>query len=108
GWLAPLASLLVAGGATFAFYLALPATLRSSLSLACPELEAMISTSSFVDFVLYLSLPFGFLFQFPVIVYSMARVGLLSPGFLAHNRRYAILLVFILAAFLTPGTDPFS
>jgi len=68
----------------------------------------MISTSSFVNFVLYLTLPFGFLFQFPVIVYFMARVGLLSPGFLAHNRRYAILLVFILAAFLTPGTDPFS
>lgn len=107
-WVVPLASLLFAGGAAFAFFLVLPTTLAFFLSFASPELEAMISTSSFVNFVLYLTLPFGFLFQFPVIVYFMARVGLLSPGFLAHNRRYAILLVFILAAFLTPGTDPFS
>ena len=107
-WVVPLASLLFAGGAAFAFFLVLPTTLAFFLSFASPELEAMISTSSFVNFVLYLTLPFGFLFQFPVIVYFMARVGLLSPGFLAHHRRYAILLVFILAAFLTPGTDPFS
>src|SRR5690606_22165271 len=88
-WVVPLASLLFAGGAAFAFFLVLPTTLAFFLSFASPELEAMLSTSSFVNFVLYLTLPFGFLFQFPVIVYFMARVGLLSPGFLAHNRRYA-------------------
>lgn len=107
-WVVPLASLLFAGGAAFAFFLVLPTTLSFFLSFASPDLEAMISMSSFVSFVLYLTLPFGLLFQFPVVVYFVARVGLLSPGFLAHNRRYAILLVFILAAFLTPGTDPFS
>lgn len=107
-WVVPLASVLFAGGAAFAFFLVLPTTLSFFLSFASPELEAMISMSSFVSFVLYLTLPFGLLFQFPVVVYFVARVGLLSPGFLAHNRRYAILLVFILAAILSPGTDPFS
>lgn len=107
-WVVPLASLLFGGGAAFAFFIVLPSALGFFLSFSSPELEAMISMNSFVSFVLYLTLPFGLLFQFPVLVYFGARVGLLSPGFLSHNRRYAVLLVFILAAILTPGTDPFS
>ncbi|BAS29126.1 twin-arginine translocase subunit TatC [Limnochorda pilosa] len=107
-WVVPLASLLFAAGGAFAFLVVLPSALAFFLSFSSPELEAMISMSSFVNFVLYLTLPFGMLFQFPVLVYFVARVGLLSPGFLSHNRRYAILLVFIIAALLTPGTDPFS
>jgi sec-independent protein translocase protein TatC len=50
-------------------------------------------------------LAFGIIFQMPVLVFTLARLGIVTAGFLWRNTRYAILLIFVIAAVVTPTTD---
>jgi sec-independent protein translocase protein TatC len=68
----------------------------------------MISIGSYVDFVLKFTLAFGAIFELPVAITLAARMGIVTPQFLAKNRKYAILINFILAAILTPTPDIFN
>jgi sec-independent protein translocase protein TatC len=69
------------------------------------ELEARVS--EYLGLIMTLMFAFGLCFQLPVLLTLMARAGLVSAAFLRRNRKYAIVLVFIVAAFLTPP-DPVS
>ena len=53
-------------------------------------------------------LAFGVIFQMPTIVFFLARLGLVSAGFLLRHTKYAILIIFIIAAVISPGTDVVS
>src|SRR5262245_7257723 len=68
-------------------------------------LPPMISVASYTDFVLKFTLAFGLVFQLPVILTLLSMIGLVTPQFLSKNRKYAILINFILAAILTPTPD---
>ena len=48
----------------------------------------------------------GLMFQMPTLVFFLSRVGAITPGFLIRNTKYAILLIFVTAAILTPTGDP--
>ena len=50
-------------------------------------------------------LAFGVIFQMPTVVFFLARMGMVTAGFLIRNFKYAVLLIFILAAVLSPGGD---
>jgi sec-independent protein translocase protein TatC len=54
------------------------------------------------------TIPFGLVFELPVIVFFLAKMGMVTSEAMARNRKYAILVIFILAAALTPGPDPIS
>lgn len=62
----------------------------------------MLSASRYFSFFLAFLLPFGFVFEIPVLVYLLTKAGFLTPEKLRGQRRFVILLTFILAAFLTP------
>jgi sec-independent protein translocase protein TatC len=68
----------------------------------------MISIGVYVDFILKFMLAFGLIFELPVVIIFLARLGLLTPDFLSRNRKYAVLINFILAAVLTPTPDIFN
>ena len=53
-------------------------------------------------------LGFGLIFQMPTIVYFLARMGVVSAGFLLRHTKYAVLVIFIIAAVISPGTDVVS
>jgi sec-independent protein translocase protein TatC len=89
-------------GAAFAFFMVIPAVLRFFLSFASPKIKPLLGLGNYVAFVFGLVIPFGLVFQLPLTIAALARVGILSPAVLAAQRRFAILLIFILAAFLTP------
>src|SRR5690606_13609152 len=61
-------------------------------------------------FSLYLRLllAMALVFEMPTLVFFLARIGLVTPGMLIRNTKYAILVIFIVAAAVTPGTDPTS
>jgi sec-independent protein translocase protein TatC len=61
-----------------------------------------------VDFTLKFLLAFGVIFELPLAMVIAARIGIVTPQFLARNRKYAILLNFIVAAILTPTPDVFN
>ena len=52
-----------------------------------------------------LLLAFGVIFQMPVLVFTLARLGLVTAGFLWRNTKYAILIIFIISAVITPTSD---
>lgn len=64
--------------------------------------QSMISASRYLSFFLYFILPFGLIFQIPLLTCFLSRIGLISPRFLRHNRGYAVLVILVIAAVLTP------
>jgi sec-independent protein translocase protein TatC len=67
--------------------------------------KAMITVSSYTDFVIKFALAFGIVFELPVVITILALIGVVTPQFLSKNRKYAILINFIIAAILTPTPD---
>lgn len=107
-WVVPTAFTLFLGGASFCFFYVLPAALRFFMSFASTDLRPMIQFRSLVKFGEALIIPFGLMFELPVVAYFLARVGVLRPEPLARSRKYALFACAIAAAAITPTPDPFN
>ncbi|MBI4735561.1 MAG: twin-arginine translocase subunit TatC [candidate division NC10 bacterium] len=94
-------------GAVFCFFIVLPLALQFLLTFD-PSIQQMPRFSEYVDFTLKFLLAFGVIFELPLAMTIAARLGLVTPQFLARNRKYAILINFIIAAILTPTPDIFN
>jgi sec-independent protein translocase protein TatC len=68
----------------------------------------MFKLDQYVSFVVSFILPFGIIFEMPVVFFFLSKMGLISYEFLAKNRKYAILISVIIAAALIPSPDPMS
>ncbi|MBI4587543.1 MAG: twin-arginine translocase subunit TatC [Candidatus Rokubacteria bacterium] len=95
-------------GATFAQLVVIPFAMRFLVTFPGPDLAPMISVGSYVDFVLKFTLAFGVIFELPLAITLASRMGMVTPQFLARNRKYAILINFVIAAILTPTPDIFN
>lgn len=96
-------------GASFAQLVVIPFAMRYLVAtFPGPDLTPMISVGSYVDFVLKFTLAFGAIFELPVAITLATRMGIVTPQFLAKNRKYAILINFVVAAILTPTPDIFN
>src|SRR3989449_521292 len=67
--------------------------------------KPMLTVSSYTDFVIKFALAFGVVFELPVVITILSLIGVVTPQFLSKNRKYAILINFIIAAVLTPTPD---
>jgi sec-independent protein translocase protein TatC len=67
--------------------------------------KPMLTVSSYTDFVIKFALAFGVVFELPVVITILSLIGVVTPQFLSRNRKYAILVNFIIAAILTPTPD---
>ncbi|MCX7726041.1 MAG: twin-arginine translocase subunit TatC [Chitinispirillaceae bacterium] len=88
-------------------YLCFPFLMRFLTSFAGNSLDPMFKIDEYFGFLLKISLSFGLVFELPVISFILARLGLITSNFLVDKFRYAIVLIFIVAAILTPP-DAFS
>lgn len=95
-------------GVSFAIWVVIPFALKFLLTYKTEDLTPVISINSYVDFVLKFTLAFGLVFELPLAIILASRMGLVTPQFLAKNRKYAILLNFVIAAILTPTPDIFN
>src|SRR5437773_6460268 len=100
-------ALFIIGGA-FSLYVVTPYAIAFLLSYARPGLTPMITIQNHVDFLLRFALAFGGVFELPLALTILARVGVVNAKMLAKNRKYAILGAFIAAAVLTPTPDAFN
>jgi sec-independent protein translocase protein TatC len=99
-------SLLFLLGGAFALLVVVPFAVNFLVSFGQQQgLQPMLSISSSVDFVLKFTLAFGLVFELPVIITLLSMIGVVTPQFLSKNRKYAILINFIIAAVLTPTPD---
>jgi sec-independent protein translocase protein TatC len=101
-------SLLFLVGGAFALKVVTPFAIQFLLSYERPGLQAMISIGNYVDFLLKFTLAFGLIFELPLAITLVARMGLVTAKQLAKNRKYAVLGAFIAAAVLTPTPDMFN
>ncbi|MBV5318547.1 MAG: twin-arginine translocase subunit TatC [Desulfobulbaceae bacterium] len=95
-------------GTLFCYMVTLPFGIRFLLSFQTQDLQAVISVSQFVHFVTLFILAFGVVFELPVFMVFSAQVGAVSRKTYEKHRRYAILIIAILAAVLTPTPDLFN
>ena len=90
------------------FYLVLPFVVHFLLSFAKGDIKALLSVGYYVTFCVRLMIAFGLVFQLPMVVVFLTQLGLLSSRLLVKNFRHAVVLIFAVAAVLTPTTDPLS
>lgn len=108
GLVVPISVLLFFAGLAFSFFLVLPAGIRFFMSFGNGELEALFSVNRYFDFVISFVLPFGFVFELPLIITILGKIGILSSRFLGKYQRIVIFLSFILGAIITPTPDIFT
>lgn len=106
--LLPFSLALFVGGAAFAFFVILPVGVRFLLGYQTESLVPMISVGAYTSFATAFVLAFGLVFQLPIVILFLARIGVVTPASLAAGRRYAVLGIVVLSAVLTPGGDAFS
>jgi len=97
-----LSTLFFVGGALFGYFVVFPYGFQFFLSFATENIQAFPSMKEYLSFSSKLLLAFGIVFELPLFITLMARMGLVTPTFLKQNRKYAILLFFVGAAIITP------
>ncbi len=93
---------LFVGGVCFGYFLVLQPVMETLIRLAGEDLTPMITASSYMSFVLGFLIPFGLVFEIPMVTYFLTMVGIINPDMLTKNRKYVLLVVLVLAAMLTP------
>lgn len=109
-WVLPLVFVsyaLFLSGLAFGYLCVFPCALKFFLSFASDTLRPMITFSSYVSFAVAAALPFGLVFQLPVVVGVLTRAGVITHETMRKNRGYIIVGAFCLAAVVTPA-DVFS
>ncbi|MFQ5950177.1 MAG: twin-arginine translocase subunit TatC, partial [Nitrospiria bacterium] len=96
-------------GLIFSYFIALPFALRFLIAYGRQSgLTPRISVSMYIDFNLRLLLASGFIFELPLGMILLAKLGWLTPEFLVKNRKYAVIGAFLVAALITPTPDIFN
>ena len=101
-------------GAALVYFILMPFVMRFAVGMeqrpgegSGVAIELLTRVGDYLSLMTTLIMAFGFAFQLPVFLTLLARAGLITSGFLTRNRRVAIVVIFVIAAFLTPP-DPFS
>lgn len=89
-------------GILFAYFVAIPVGFKFLLGYATDFIKPMPSMKEYLSFSIKFLLAFGLVFEFPVVLVLLARIGVVDAKMLARHRKYAILLIFIFAAVMTP------
>ncbi|GAC1660650.1 MAG: hypothetical protein NVS9B4_11860 [Candidatus Acidiferrum sp.] len=94
-------------GIAFGYMVALPYMLRFLVSFQGPikSIKPMITVNEYFDLVLLVLLGFGLVFELPILIFFLSLFGIVTPQFLWKNTRYAILVIAVVAAIVTPTPD---
>ncbi len=104
---APISAFLFILGALFGFYVVVPIMMNFFMGFATESLTPMISISKYISFIMTWTFSFAGLFELPLVLVFLTKIGVITPQFLSKNRRIAIVIIFIVAGYLTPP-DPIS
>lgn len=102
-------SMLFFTGVAFAYFFLVPLSSNFLLNYSLnPNIKNIITISSVTGFVTFMCLATGLVFELPVLIYVLARIGFVSSSFLKKYWRYAAVIIFIIAGIATPSPDIFS
>ena len=95
-------TILFVGGALFGYFVVFPFGFKFFIGFSNEYVKALPSVKQYFSFSMKLLFAFGAVFELPVIIFFLSKMGIVTPQFLSQKRKYAILLTFALAAILTP------
>ena len=101
------ATLFVLGG-VFCYFVALPTALHFLLTVVIDDVVPYIAVGEYLYLFMLLEIGLGLVFQLPVLIFFFTLMRLTSPRFLLRNVKYAVLIMFIVAAIITPTGDPLT
>ncbi len=95
-------------GIAFAYFVMLPLTMKFAAQFGTAEIANEFAIDEYMSIIISVMLAAGLVFELPMISFFLSKLGILTPKFMRKYRRHAIVIILILAAFLTPGADPVS
>ena len=95
-------TILFVGGALFGYFVVFPFGFKFFIGFSNETVKALPSVKQYFSFSMKLLFAFGAVFELPVIIFFLSKMGIVTPQFLRQKRKYAILLTFALGAILTP------
>jgi sec-independent protein translocase protein TatC len=97
-----LSTIFFLGGSLFAYYIVFPFGFKFFLAFGTEFIRPMLSIREYLSFTFKLLLAFGIIFELPIFMFFLARIGIVDSKMLTAKRKYAILIVFVVAALFTP------
>lgn len=94
-------------GVVFAYMIIIPFSLQFFSSLGMSDIQNNYSINYYFSFIIWLMLGSGIIFELPVVVFILSIIGILTPPFMRHYRKHALIVILLLSAFITPP-DPVS
>lgn len=95
-------------GVSFGYFVALPPAFEFFVSFNNQYLQAMLSFKDYLSLFVTFLLGFGISFELPIFIFFLTKLGIVNAAMLSKQRRYAMLIIFIVAAILTPSPDALS
>jgi len=103
------ASALFFTGVLFGYYVIAPLSINFLLTFTVdPSINNTITIDSYLSLILTLALGSGIIFQLPVVIFILSKLGIMTPQFMRKSRRYAAVLILVVAAVVTPTADPYT
>jgi sec-independent protein translocase protein TatC len=95
-------------GAAFAYFILLPPALNFLLTFGGDIARPLITVGNYVSIIIRLLFSLGLIFEIPLVIFFLSKIGIVTPNWLAKNRKFAFIAAFILGAAITPTIDPIN
>lgn len=106
--LVPTSVVLFFVGLAFSYYFVLPAGIKFFMGFATEELQPLFSLGQYLSFVISFLLPFGFIFELPLFILVLAKLGVIDSKMLVAKRKIVLVMTFVIGAVISPTPDVFS
>jgi len=107
-WIVFFSTFCFLAGIAFAYFVMLPLAMKFAAQFGTAEISNKFAIDEYMSIIISVMLAAGVVFELPMISFFLSKLGILTPKFMRKYRRHAIVIILILAAFLTPGADPVS
>ncbi len=95
-------------GVLFGYYVVAPLAIVFLSNYGLPMTQGFYKISDYIDLLVMMTIPLGIVFELPVVIFFLTKMGIITPTFLREYRRYAVVILMIIAAIVTPSPDAAS
>jgi sec-independent protein translocase protein TatC len=96
------------GGMLFCYFVLLPNAIKFLINFGEENIKNQLRAADYISFVTIFILGMGLIFEVPVAIFALVKIHVITRAWLAKQRRYAVLVAFLIAAVITPTPDPFN
>jgi sec-independent protein translocase protein TatC len=107
-WIVIFSSVCFLAGIVFAYFIMLPLALKFATEFGSADIHNQFAIDEYMSIIISVMLAAGFIFELPMISFFLTKLGILTPSFMKKYRKHSIVIILVLAAFLSPGGDPVS